>query len=253
LWELYRKLIENIPEHHYVEEFIVGVDFTFVKSNYSLGLAKTLRENRFPMKSTPYKNMPLKELAAGIYSWNNVESSLGLAAINAYYNSNEYLDTIQYERMNVLEFRDKLLTLTESKKVTMIGHNLLIEQEFFTYCDLTHLTLVPIEDEYPITASEFLLPESEIILLPGSSISNKTVERYLELSHKAFVMMIDIDAVLSPDLLYQHSGLIASPILNDAERCIYHVKTGQNIKHLWKTGDILCIKQTKEQERTQGL
>ena len=84
-WSLYDELIDAIPSGITVHDYCLGAHWTYIVADCGMGLAKTVRgggKGRF--KQSPV-DVDLKTLAALAKSWNWLEASLGVAAINAYY------------------------------------------------------------------------------------------------------------------------------------------------------------------------
>lgn len=85
--------------------------------------------------------MPLRELAGAVKSWNYVESSIGLAAINAYYNNPEVAaaNGVELAANRITEDRknDPFImsqNRIKNKKVCVIGHFPPLEQLFAPVC-----------------------------------------------------------------------------------------------------------------------
>jgi uncharacterized protein (DUF4213/DUF364 family) len=85
MWEIYDALIDGIPEDLIVDELISGYEASYVRSGNGAGIAY-LRDyqTRMPMFTKNLIGAPLREVAGAVKSWNFVEASAGLAAINAY-------------------------------------------------------------------------------------------------------------------------------------------------------------------------
>ncbi len=89
MWRYYDALIKNIDDSMKIKDFAVGTYWTgLLTDDGSLGIAPSIYERyqRFPFTHEPEPGMPLSEFVSSIKSWNYSESSLALAAINAYYN-----------------------------------------------------------------------------------------------------------------------------------------------------------------------
>lgn len=95
-WSIYDGLIEAIPEEVQVLECQAGVSWTMVCSSQGgVGLAHTVKQASLPFEYRgALKHAPLRSLARCIKSWNLVEASIGMAAINAWYNTEERLNKL---------------------------------------------------------------------------------------------------------------------------------------------------------------
>lgn len=242
MWNIYKKLIDGIPLSFEVEDFIVGVEFTMVKTKSSIGIARTINDRRFPMTQEPIIGMKLKKLAESAMSWNMIESSLGVAAMSAYYHSEEYLAGIKVERADVEETFNTYIELIEDKKTALVGHYKDFEDILPVSNDVLVLSSTPIHEEYPITAADFILPQQEAVILRGSTLTDKTLERYLEICKDTTVIMADYDVLPVPFLVEKQNAYIASFHINDVEKSIYLIKSGQAADKMWETGEMICIK-----------
>jgi uncharacterized protein (DUF4213/DUF364 family) len=144
--------------------------------------------------------MALAELAEAVKSWNFGEASLGMAAINAYWNSPEH-DSVVYalERGDTQAFtawRDRVA----GKKVAVIGHFYLLEETLGKICDLSILEKRPRPGDFPDSACEFLLPFQDFVFATGVTLTNKTLPRLLELSRDTGVILTGPSVPLAPPL-----------------------------------------------------
>lgn len=226
MWDLYDALIDGIPEDLVVADLINGNSFSYVRSEKGAGMAgfKNLT-TRMPMFTKNLLGEPLRQVAAAIKSWNLPEASIGLAAINAYYNSPETA------RKNGVIFSDArwvddriynpfIMSQNEikGKKVTVIGHFPYLENLFEPVCDLSILSWYPEEGDYPLSAYEYLLPGSDFVYITCGSLSDKTLPRMLELSKGAqWVTIVGPATPLAPVLFDYGVNELSGLIIKDNE------------------------------------
>ncbi len=193
MWQLYDALINGIPENLLVDELICGNGFSYVRSGDGSGMAGFRSiETRAPMFTKNLLGAPLQEVATIVKSWNFAEASVGLAAINAYYNNP------RVARENGVEFSDAkrvedrmndpfIMSQNEikGKRVAVVGHFPYLANLFEPVCDLSIISWDPVEGDFPFTACEYLLPECDYVFITCSSIVNKSLPRILELSQNA--------------------------------------------------------------------
>jgi uncharacterized protein (DUF4213/DUF364 family) len=206
MWELYNKLIEEIPPDYRVDEAVIGDRWTMVCSGVGVGLAMTLHERnrpeRLPVSGgvAAFRGLPLAELAEAAKSWNFAEASLGMAAINAYWNSPERKPVQEaLERGHAeafLDWRDRIA----GKKVVVIGHFFQLEETLGKVCDLSILEKQPRPGDYPDSACEFLLPSQDFVFATGVTLINKTLPRLLELSRHTGIILAGPSVPLAPPL-----------------------------------------------------
>ncbi len=193
MWEIYDALIKGIPDNLTVDELVCGSSGSYVRSGAGAGIAGLRAyETRLPMYSKNLLGAPLKEVAGCVKSWHLAEASVGLAAMNAFYNSPEvarqngvnFSDARRVEdRMNdpFIMSQNKI----KGKKVGVIGHFPYLENLFEPVCDLCIISGYPLEGDYPLPASEYLLPECDYVFITCACLIDKTLPRMLELSRDA--------------------------------------------------------------------
>lgn len=191
--DIYDALINGIPENLKIDALISGNWFSYVRSENGSGMAGFKDyQTRMPMFTKNLIGEPLRKVATAVKSWNFVEASVGLASINAYYNSPEVA------RKNGVNFSDArwvedrmnnpfIMSQNEikGKKVTVIGHFPYLENLFEPVCDLSIISWYPEEGDYPYPAFEYLLPGSDYVYITCASFTDKTLPRILELSQNA--------------------------------------------------------------------
>lgn len=196
-WELYDALIEKIPADIKVEYFCQGVHWTIVRSENRTGIAMTIRQKgpRIMDGSSNLEGMPLKDAAALIKSWDYYEASIGMAALNCFYNTPEKVrnlggfesmdlsklteaDRIKNEVFNT--FYDNL----KGKKVAVVGHFPDLEKRLEGQCELSILEREPQSGDYPDPACEYIMEDQDHVFITGTTLTNKTLPRLLELIPK---------------------------------------------------------------------
>ena len=92
MWSVYDKLISGIPEDLTADLIAVGRTMAIVVNKMGAGLSDVFEWDTRPltMKGSLI-GAPLRSVAGLVKSWNFPEASIGLAAINSYYNSPKLL------------------------------------------------------------------------------------------------------------------------------------------------------------------
>ncbi|MDR0904614.1 MAG: DUF364 domain-containing protein [Oscillospiraceae bacterium] len=245
-WELYDALIDGISPNATVDRIICGATRTLVRSGESIGMAGTLedtwRANMMPEKDV---GMPLRELAQCIKSWEYTEAGIGLAAINAWYNTKDKLRRLGLEVSDSASVEDRaadpFITMQrdiKGKTVTVIGHFPYIDQLFAPVCDMRIIEkFSPKDGDYPEQAAEYLLPESDYVFISSYTLAEKTLPRYLELSQNAVVTLVGPATPVAPVLHGFGVRNIAGFAIKDADAlermiltsCGNTHKTGQKV------------------------
>lgn len=258
MWEIYDNLINGIPENFVVDDVISGSGSSYVRSGKGSGMAGFRRcETRTPIVTKNLIGAPLREAAACVKSWNFVEASIGVAAINAYYNNPEIA------RKNGVEFSDSkwvedrtfdpfIMSQNEikDKKVAVIGHFPYLENLFEPVCDLSIIGWEPEDGDYPISAYEYLLPQCDYIYLTCACIMDKTMPRILELSKNAKkVTMVGPGTPLSPVLFDYGIDDLSGFMIKDQLRA-FRIISGAEKVRIYNAGQKVSFKKDQRTDNT---
>ncbi len=213
-WALYDTLIEGVDPGWKVSHFSLGASWCKVCSGSHTGVAMTVRERgpgqAFPL---PEDGMPLRDMAAMVKSWNFREASLGVAALNCYYNTLDKIrdlggfgdldikpgttdDAARTQLNAFIAFQDEVA----GKKVAVIGHFPHIERQLGAISELIVLERNTQQGDYPDSSCEYLLPEQDYVFITGTTITNKTLPRLLELTKNGKVCIVGPSTCMAPAL-----------------------------------------------------
>jgi uncharacterized protein (DUF4213/DUF364 family) len=228
---MYDALIKGMPEGLGVESSASGAHWTAVRSTEGgVGLAMRIEaETIAPVRGGDYAGMSLRELAACAKSWNFVEASYGVAAINAYYN---YLERaaargiVLPDETHKNEAFEKYREDVAGKKVAVVGHFPFLERMLQPVCDLRILERRPSEGDYPDPACEYILPEEDYVFISGSALVNKTLPRLLALSRNAWTVLVGPSVTLAPVLFDFGIDDLSGFVVRDSDKCFKAV--GEN-------------------------
>lgn len=228
MWELYDQLIEGIPADLTADEILVCKSRTMVRCELGCGMAMTLDSGAFPsgIEGSPIGS-PLRDLAALIKSWNFTDASIGLAAMNAYYNSEAHVTELK-ARISQLcpddgtQTEDAFLyyqPLVAGKKVATIGHFAYLDRRFAGICDLSILEREQQKGDYPDSACEYILQDQDYVFITGATLINKTLPRLLQLCGTAQVILCGPSTVMAPVLYDYGVDDLAGFMVQDADLC----------------------------------
>ena len=210
MWELYDKLIENIPADITADDITVGLSWTIVSAGRYCGTAMTVTGHDCCTDVLETRRgQPLRYLASLAKSWDFIQASIGVAAINAYYNNPETWKQSNHSEKSLWKIVgdenafDGYAQAVKGKKAAVIGHFKQLEKYLADASSVVVLERNPSGDDYPDSACEYLLPEQDIVFITGSTIINKTLPRLLELSKKAQVIMVGPSTPMTP-ILFQY-------------------------------------------------
>jgi uncharacterized protein (DUF4213/DUF364 family) len=240
-WNLYDALIADLPDHILIEEVISGPKWTMVRAGTHTGCAMTIPIDTIsPVHTGDFIGMSLKEAGSCAKSWNFLEASIGMAAINAYYNNTQQEDHLLHTvpQMVLNSAEDAFHAHIEEmrgKKVAVIGH--FPKLDFLReIVELSILERNPQTGDYPDSACEYLLPEQDFVFITGSTLVNKTLPRLLALSKQAYTILVGPSSPLSPVLLDYGVDELNTTMILDSSACREIVKSGGNGGALAKVG-----------------
>jgi uncharacterized protein (DUF4213/DUF364 family) len=167
-----------------VREVRVGVSWTGVWGRYC-GLAKTygipVAHGNYTRDMGKLTEKTTLELAEYAKSWNLIEASIGVAAINA---------MIKAEKCVDINARELIFEKGLNKKVAISGafpftpELKKIARELWVF-ELDQSRIDPAQGIITETAAEHIIPQSELVIITGSTLINKSAERLLELARMA--------------------------------------------------------------------
>ncbi len=196
MWEIYDALLAGMNESETVEEWLIGPRWSVVRgSSGSIGIAPVIVEkyDRFDVSYQPAAGMSLKDVAAHIRSWNFMEASLAMAAINAFYNDpgkrtdagDGDADTGRWRqlpggRRSRRAFRSFCEENT-SEGVTVLAEPVYDNDEIAEVPGrMDVLRKEPEFRDYYVSAYRELIPETDRLVLSGRSFVEKNAEPMME-------------------------------------------------------------------------
>lgn len=177
-----------------------------------------------PMYESGFDGLSLKAAAGAIKSWNLREAGIGLAAANAWYNTNAHIAALNaaepYENhaMRGLRF--------DGAVVGIVGHMHLTPEVHRAAKRVYTLERAPKEGDYPDSACELLLPQCDYVFITGSALVNKTLPRLVELSRNAYTVLLGPSVPLCPALLEHGIDRLSGMAVCDRAAMRRHVTDG---------------------------
>jgi uncharacterized protein (DUF4213/DUF364 family) len=162
----------------------VGVSWTGVKGRYG-GVCKTygipVPHGNYTHDLGKLNEKSTLELAEYARSWNFAEASIGVAALNS---------MVKVKGKTGVNAIDIVLETCENKNVTMVGKFPRTGEIKALARELWVLEMNPCSLDLKkgiinATAAEYVIPDSDIVIVTGSTLINKTMERVLELCKMA--------------------------------------------------------------------
>jgi len=179
-----------------VKRACVGLHWTVVESRYT-GIAHTFKTNqKYELESSgALLQKTALELASRLRSWEPLEASLGLAALNS-------LIEATGRAGNVF---DHVLRIAQGKTVTVIGRFPWNEQIAQVAGQAYLLEIDPQPGEFPYYACEELVPASDLVVITATALINKTLPRLLELSKHATAVVLGPSTPMN-DVLFRYGA-----------------------------------------------
>lgn len=239
MWKMYDELIDGIPKQISVKRYVSGNFWTVVESDLGVGVAGTARIiTRPPVGRFSIAGAPLKQVAELAKSWNLVEASIGVAALNSYYNAPE----IAYENGTLFSEGDDRLNdpyiayrnYARGRRVACLGHDSTPIDSLLK--DVAEVAMFGEQTgAYPLAAVDYLFPEFDLIYLPCYSEVIKSLPHYLELGKNSTVVICGPSITMSPTLFKYGAFDMAGLVITDPETA-FESACGTAIKKMFAAG-----------------
>lgn len=226
--ELIDDLISVVHEKNVLARDVrVGISWTAVIGKYC-GLAKTyansIARDAYTRNMGSLAEKNTFELAGYLRSWNLIEASIGLAAINS---------MIPSKGKTGINALDIIAERGKNKKITFVGKFPHIEKvrekaKEVVILELDQSLLDPARGILPATAAEYLLPNSDIVAITGSAIVNKSMERLLKLckSGNAYVVVLGPSTPMCDVLFDYGANMLAGVEVTNYESLLKKISQG---------------------------
>jgi uncharacterized protein (DUF4213/DUF364 family) len=200
---LEEKLISRISKSNFaVKNVWVGLYWTAVESAF-VGMSHTYKTDQktFIKDAGNFSSLSAIQVAERIYSWDPLEASLGVAALNS----------LIEPKGKEASINDYIRDHAAGKTVTIVGR-FPFNQEIASIAKTTYqLEIEPVGDELPMTACEEVVPQSDINVITATSLINHTLKRLLELGKNGTNIVLGPSTPMSP-LLFEFGADILAGI-----------------------------------------
>ena len=225
----YETLVRGLPDDVTLRELVHGISWTAaILDDGKCGVAMHTVGETVPRMFDTLVGRSLRDAGKALMSWNMEEASEALAAVNAWYNT---------ENCGYVAPESKTLDGVDltGKTVGMVGH-------MIGHSNITQELLAPARQLYimdreekpgamPDSACEYVLPFCDVVIITGSAAINKTLPRLLELSHNAEVIMTGPSVTCCPELLSLGISRLHGRVITETEamlRAIVKKRTSVN-------------------------
>jgi uncharacterized protein (DUF4213/DUF364 family) len=202
-------LLESVaPFDCPVQRVCIGLHWTAVESR-QVGMAHTFRgSGKYEIAHAgDLVGRSAFELANRLRSWQPLEASLGLAALNSMIEPHGAPGNIQTHLLH--EARDK--------SVVIVGRFPFNEAFSRVAARIEVLEMDPQGDELPSQACEDVLPHAELAVISATALLNKTLSRLMELAAEATVVVLGPSTPMNNVLFRHGADVLAGVRVTDAD------------------------------------
>ena len=200
-----------------VKRVCVGLHWTVVESKFT-GMAHTYKTaEKVELESSgDLVGRSALELAQRLRSWEPLEASLGLAALNS------LIEPVG----NPANAFEHILDLAAGRTVTVIGRFPSNDQIAQAAGRVHFLEMQPERGELPACACEEVIPRSDLVVITATALINKTLPRLLELSSRATAIVLGPSTPMNDVLFHYGADILAGVRVTDADALISSVVQG---------------------------
>ena len=170
MWNFYDELCTGIPSGIRIDDCIINEQGIMVHANGNIGLARTMGAEGIDLAAAGKAMVGtfLRD-AANHMKWNNLlQASIGVAAMNAYYNC--------AGRILPVNTRDAFQGQLDGTKVAIIGEMPALESRLRGSCDLT---VLPLPESSELGAEYDAALSGDFVFISGDALINKTLPALL--------------------------------------------------------------------------
>lgn len=212
-------IIDSIPRKP-AQDIRVGLKYTAVEIDKRVGLAHTFPEHKSPAQVGELTGKDVVELA---YSWNLIEASIGVAAINALIKPKNYRE---------IEIFDRILSIIEDyKKIGIVGYFKPLIEKLPKEKQIFIFEREPWYGVLPESAEEDLIPKCDLVIISGSALVNKTLEQLLKIA-QGYTLVTGPTTPLTTILFEYGADALAGSLVTDPKKALEIVSQGGGRKEL---------------------
>lgn len=191
-----------------VRRVCVGLHWTAVESRF-VGMAHTYKTARKVEieGAGELAGQSAFETAGRLASWEPLEASLGLAALNS-------LIQPEGERGSI---NDAIMEAIPGKAVAVIGRFPFNKALARVAREAWFFETDPDPGEYPPFAAEEILPRADVAVISATALINKSLPRLLELARGAFSFVLGPSTPMNGVLLRHGASLLGGVRVTDAD------------------------------------
>jgi len=230
--EILKALLKTLPaEPVPIRKVLVGVHWTMVCSKHC-GLGSTLvgtgpGSHKQVRKVGELHKKSAQELAEWVLSDNQLEASIGIAALNS-------LTEVDDSKLKQINASEVIARESRDKNLVIIGHFPFVEEMKTIAKNCWVIEKRPYGDDFPEDKANEFIPLADLVAITGTAFINHTMEKLLSLCQpQSLVMVLGPSTPLLTSLFdYGISFLSGSRIFNEeaAENTILQGATFPQVK-----------------------
>ena len=238
-WRIYNQLIEGVPDDVLVRDYCLGTNWSYIEAECGSGIGYTASQGAKRLVRDDLRGRSLREVAELSKSWCFEEATLGIAALNAWYNRPALLEQfdIVYDepvelpdgtirKVDAFELWRPEITAKGDARVVVVGHFPHVDR-IAEYARVTVLERACRDQiDTPDPACEYVMPEADYAFITGVTFINKTVTRLLELARDAKVIMVGPSVVMAPCMFGYGVTSLSGSVVADPEKAAFACKNG---------------------------
>ncbi len=198
----------------------VGLSWTVVESRYA-GMSHTYKTGRKVTIENEGRldEEPLFALVERALSWEPLEASIGLAAINS-------LLAALAAGGSSGSVNPLIERLARGRTVTIIGRFPFNDRVSAIAERAYKLEIDPGPGELPAPAAESVIPASDLLVVTSTALINHTLQRLLELASDCFVILLGPSTPFSPLLFEYGVDILAGVEVHQCDELVRTVTQG---------------------------
>jgi uncharacterized protein (DUF4213/DUF364 family) len=243
--EILNSILMSIKEDAPVKEVRRGIHWTAVVSR-QCGLASTTdkgcsnNEEAGGLEGSSYMDMTALELARYCLDDDAAKVSLGLAAINS-------LLDVEPDRYADIDGLQIVKEMGKGKNIYVIGHFPFMDAIAREAKSLWIIEKQPRPGDYPEEKGKDLLPQSDIVVISGTTLINKTLPGILGLCREGSVKMILGPTTPLSEVFFEYGiDMLAGSVVTEKDTVLRSVSEGATFMQLKMRGGIRFVSMIKD-------
>ncbi len=249
--QILKDVIESLETDAPIVEVRRGLHWNAVISKHC-GLSSVLsrdvsccnsEEEDLPAPKESFTEMTALELALFSLSSDPTKASLGIAAINS-------LVDVDIEECADLDGLRLVHDLGGGKNISIIGHFPFLERLSEVARNVWIIEKHPRPGDITEEAGKDCLPQSDIVVISGTTLINHTLPGILDLCNdKSVRMLLGPSTVMAPVLFEHGIDILSGSTVTDKETALKSISEGANFIRLKKTGSVRFVTMVKDREQ----